>query len=111
MTKTNSTTLAIVNLIILLGGFAWINKTTGTYDPVKKIFRRNTTYRGASDIIGIYKGKYFECEVKTVYKKSKDKLSGYQILHQQNIESSGGKCFIVKDSTDFEEQFKKHFKK
>jgi penicillin-binding protein-related factor A (putative recombinase) len=46
---------------------AWKNKSTGTYDPVRKCFRRATsrfTQKGTSDIIGIVAGKMLCIEVK-----------------------------------------------
>lgn len=47
---------------------AWKNKSTGTYDPVRKCFRQNHSRwseKGTSDILGIWAGKMLCIEVKS----------------------------------------------
>lgn len=84
---------------------AWINNTTGIYDPTKKIFRKNPQIlNGVFDIVGFRKsdGKHIEVEIKT----GRDKLSPDQLQHLDELKR--GKCifFIVKDFDDFYKQFK-----
>ena len=47
----------------------WVCKTTGIFDPVKKIYRRdNSRYfrKGVPDILGIHKGRPLAIEVKSL---------------------------------------------
>lgn len=105
---TNATTNAILTLIKSYKGFAVRINTSGI--PII-INNRVTGWRpslskGHPDIDGCYMGYSFKVEVKT----GKDKLSPDQINFIKEYEGAGGKCFVVKDSQDFENQFKKYFK-
>lgn len=42
----------IVKYLKAIGIFCWVSKTGAVYDPVKKIFRANST-KGISDILGL----------------------------------------------------------
>jgi hypothetical protein len=47
---------------------AWKNKSMGTYDPVRGVYRANQSRfseKGSSDILGIYAGKMLCIEVKS----------------------------------------------
>lgn len=58
-----------VKALIATGlGHFWVQKTMGTFDPVRKVFRKNTAVRGISDICGfLFKtGRAVFIEVKWV---------------------------------------------
>ena len=83
MTRTNSTTKAIVNFLNLNGHVAHRNNTAGVFDPVAKRFHTITPEsKGVGDILCCLKGGIFlEVEVKT----GKDKLSPEQIRRRERI--------------------------
>ena len=78
--------------------FAFRVNTTGTYDPVKKIYRTMGKFqlKGTSDILGIYKGKMVAIEVKS----QKGKASIEQIAFINKINACGGIAFIARSIDD-----------
>jgi len=60
---------AILNFLSLKGIFCWINKSQGTWDPARKIFRKNNSaheIKGVADILGIMPdGRLLAIEVKS----------------------------------------------
>jgi hypothetical protein len=107
--KTNSTTSAILLLITQNYKCYGVRINTSGIPIIinnRVIGWRPSTSKGHPDIDGCYKGLSFKVEIKT----GDDKLSEDQILFISNYEKAGGKCFVVRDSADFENQFKKHFK-
>lgn len=66
----------------------WVNKTVGTAGRAR---RQGTTYRGAGDILGCYKGQHIEFEVKA----RKGVQSEWQKRHEQDIKAAGGRYFVV----------------
>lgn len=71
----------------------WPNKTVGTSGLAR---RKNTTYRGAGDIMGCYKGRHIEFEVKT----KRGTQSDDQKRHQERIEVAGGRYYVVRNIDD-----------
>lgn len=94
---------SILEYLKLRGIFVWANKTQGTYDPVRKVFRRNTTIRGVSDILGImpvksikHAGRFIALEVKT----SKGKTNPYQEQFLSKVIENGGIGEVVRSIED-----------
>lgn len=78
------------------GCFAIKINTTGIFDPVRKVYRKNTNphiHNGTSDILGLYKGSFFAIEVKV----GRNKASDAQKLFLKRILNNGGKAWITRD--------------
>lgn len=78
---------------------AWKNKSTGTYDPVKGIFRRSYSKfseKGSSDILGIYRGKMICIEVKS----AKGKLRPEQLEFLTTMQKLGAIAFVARSLED-----------
>jgi penicillin-binding protein-related factor A (putative recombinase) len=81
----------------LKGVFHWKAKTVGTYDPTKKVFRKNAGYmKGVSDILGIWQGKFFAIEVKT----PKGRVSPEQKVFLARFQEEGGIAFVARSVED-----------
>lgn len=78
-------------------GFFWRNNTTGVWDPVRKVFRKNNNLKGVSDIIGVMNGKaiFIECK-STIGKLSKD-----QKIFREMVEKNGGIFYVANDINNF----------
>jgi hypothetical protein len=83
----------------LAGFVAWNNNTTGIWDPVKKVFRKNWDPNsiGVGDVLASIKGQHVEFEIKT----GKDVQSDRQQQHQKRIIKDGGMYFEIKDIDQF----------
>ncbi len=93
---------AIMDYLKVKQIYAWVNKTQGTFDPIRKTFRRNTTKKGISDILGIMPdGRFLAIEVKSpkiklpVTAPSKMKEYADQIEFLSEITSYGGVAMMV----------------
>jgi penicillin-binding protein-related factor A (putative recombinase) len=87
-------------------GKFWMNKSTGTYDPVRKIFRKNRSkweILGVSDILGIYREKFIAIEVKS----AKGRASPEQVKFIAEINRLGGVAFIARGVEDVERELKR----
>jgi hypothetical protein len=83
---------AIVEYLQYRKIYCWINKTQGTFDPVLKIYRKGTTFKGVSDILGILPdGKFLAIEVK----KKGNYASPEQKEFIQNINLKNGIAFVA----------------
>lgn len=85
--------------VLKLSGFkVWRQNNGGVYDPVKKVYRRNSSTPGIPDIIG-YKdnGATF---VGVEIKVGKDKLSPAQVDFANGLQKSGGWYWVVKTFDD-----------
>lgn len=83
---------AIVEYLTIHGIFCWVNKTGGTYDPTKRIFRSGTTTKGIADILGILPGgKFLAIEVKI----KPNKLSPEQGIFIEAIKARGGNAIVM----------------
>ena len=101
--------------------FAWKCNTIGTFDPIKKVYRKsNNPYHinGISDILFIYKGRFCACEVKKPYISKKtmkikyrtqedlEKLaSDDQLVFINRIKENGGVAFMADSLEVFIDQF------
>jgi hypothetical protein len=87
----------------LKGIFAWKAKTTGTYDPVKKVFRKNAgQMKGVADIIGIYKKRFMAIEVKS----DKGRLSPEQKVFLRRVVEEGGLAMVARSVSDVQAKLK-----
>lgn len=78
---------------------AWKNKSMGTYDPVRKAFRRSNdrfSQKGTSDILGIWSGKMLCIEVKS----AKGRLSPEQKEFLTEMAGLGAICLLARSLDD-----------
>ncbi len=78
---------------------AWKNKSMGTYDPRKGIYRRPSgafNEKGTSDILGIWKGKMLCIEVKS----ATGKLRPEQYEFLRAMHELGAICFVARSLND-----------
>lgn len=78
---------------------AWKNKSTGTYDPIKKCFRKSHdpfSQKGTSDIIGISNGKMVCIEVKS----AKGRLTPEQQAFLSEMTNLGAIAIVARSLTD-----------
>lgn len=88
------------------GCFAFKVETNGYFDQNKGIYRkRKSKYaiRGTSDIIGVYFGKFFAFEVKSM----KGKPTPDQLVFIETVKSKGGIAGIVRSIEDALNLFQK----
>lgn len=97
-TKTNSLTKYTLRILDLSGFYVWRQNNGGVYDPIKQVFRRNSSTPGISDILGFDKktGKIIAVEIKT----GKDVLSPYQERFLNDVSKAGGYSFVVNTFED-----------
>jgi len=90
---------AILQYLHLKGIFAWVNKTQGTYDPIRKVFRRSTMTKGVADILGVVgNGKILALEVKS----ATGKLTPDQAYFLKAVEERGGVAAMVRSVREVE---------
>jgi penicillin-binding protein-related factor A (putative recombinase) len=89
---------AILEYLAARDIFAFKVKTSGTYDPVIKGFRKPGKYylKGVSDILGLYQGRFLAIEVKT----KTGRLSPVQKLFLERVKSYGGIAFVARSVED-----------
>jgi penicillin-binding protein-related factor A (putative recombinase) len=90
---------SICEYLTYMGVFFWVNSSTGIYDAKRKIFRANKSpyqKRGVPDILGIYKGKPFACEVKS----ATGRLSNEQKAFMAEYAFHGAFCFMARSVDD-----------
>ena len=78
---------------------AWKNKSTGTYDPVRRCFRKNSgpfTEKGSADILGIFHGRMLCIEVKS----AKGRLRPEQMEFLQSMADLGAICLVARSLHD-----------
>lgn len=82
------------------GFFAWTNKTQGTFDPTRKVFRKNKNQlNGVPDILGILPdGRFLGIEVK----RKPRKPGQDQIDFINKATSKGAMCFVAYSLEDVE---------
>lgn len=99
----------LINWLHLNGFYVWVNKTQGTYDPIRKVFRRSNMLKGVSDILGIIPdtGQLLAIEVKT----KTGKISEEQKEFIEHINKNGGIAFVCKSLDDLKEKMSPFLKK
>lgn len=98
MIKESQIQKAILQYLQIKGVFCFVNKTTGTFDPVRKSFRANTTHKGVSDILGIYQGRFLAVEVKS----KTGRPTPEQTKFIEDVNNEGGIAFIARGIEDIE---------
>lgn len=90
----NALTKQALKVLDLCGFHVWRQNNAAVYDPTKKVFRRNSSTPGISDIIGFHKktGQFIAVEIKV----GKDKLSPYQERFLADVIKAGGVGKVVK---------------
>lgn len=83
-------------LATVRGGFFFVVKTQGTFDPRRGVFRKNSAHRGVSDILGVYNGRMIAIEVKS----AKGKPSFHQLEFLSDVERCGGVGIIARSIED-----------
>jgi penicillin-binding protein-related factor A (putative recombinase) len=83
-------------------------KTTGTFDPKTRGFRRTGKWykKGVSDILGIYKGKFLAIEVKI----KGSYPAPNQRIFLQDVLNNGGISFVARSIEDVEQALLKQEK-
>lgn len=99
-TSSNELTKQALRALDLKGFHVWRQNNGGVFDPTKKVFRKNSSTPGISDIIGFNRktGQFVACEIKA----GKDKLSEYQIEFLENVKQSGGIALVIRGTDDVE---------
>ncbi len=91
---------AILEYLGLQGIMAWGNKNGGTFDPKKRVYRRNTTVPGISDILGVLPGgRALAIEVK----RPKPNYREPTVAQKQfikRINEAGGLAFVATSVED-----------
>ena len=96
----------IINFLRTLDIFCWVNKTQGTYDPVKRVFRRNPAMmKGVSDVLGIVGGRFLAIEVKT----DVGRVSPEQRVFLARVSTEGGIAFVARSVQDVAVNLSKFF--
>lgn len=81
----------------------WYNMSTGVFDPIRKIYRRNNSAysrNGVSDIIGVLRGGralFIEVKSKT------GRLTPDQLLFKESVERFGALFIVARSVTDVQE--------
>jgi len=105
MSATNQLTQSIIRFLNYNGFKAWRQNNGAVYSKKRDAFMKNPTHKlGIPDIIGFRKsdGKFLAIEVKT----GRDKLSIFQTMFLEDVNTAGGIAFEVRDSyEDFENKF------
>ena len=105
MTETNATTNSILDFLFRAGIFAWRSNVAPI--PIQRkgqvVGFRSGGKAGSPDVEGILPphGKYFGIEVKT----GKDSLRPSQLGFHKTARASGAMILVVKDYSDFLEQW------
>ena len=98
--SANALTQHALRVLSMKGYHVWRQPSHGVYDPVKKVFRKNSITKGRSDIIGFKKqgATIIAVEIKI----GKDKLSTEQAQFLADVNNAGGIGRVIKNMTDLE---------
>lgn len=84
------------------GIFCWSNKTQGTFDPKRKVFRTSTQLKGVPDILGVLPdGRFLGIEVK----RPGGKVSDEQVDFMVRANLRGAFAFVAYSLEDAIEKF------
>lgn len=88
---------AILEFLTLKKIFVWVSKTTGTFDPTRKVFRKNAQMmKGVADILGIFNRTPFCIEVKS----ETGRLSPDQKIFLDRFKAEGGIAIVARSVDD-----------
>lgn len=79
--------------------WAWKNPSAGYFDMKRKVFRKQRSpfaINGVSDIVGVFKGRPFFCEVKS----KTGKLLAEQKAFLERAEKEGAICIVARSVED-----------
>lgn len=91
----------ILQLLKLHGVFCWRNNNAGIFDNKTGRWRGSNSLLGASDILGIYKGKFLAIEVK----RPKGRLTQHQKDFIDRVNKEGGIGFVAYSPSDVATRF------
>ncbi len=96
--SANVLTKQVVVFLMASGFHVWRQNNGGVFDPTKKVFRRNSSTPGISDILGYEKktGKILAVEIKV----GKDTLKPHQKEFLAGVDKAGGYAFVVRTLDD-----------
>ena len=100
----------IINYLKIRNIFVWQNKTQGTFDPVKKIFRKPGKWHlnGVADILGVLPdGIFLAIEVKT----KTGRLSPHQKQFIEKVRKENGIAFVARCVDDVSKNLESYFNK
>lgn len=102
----NRLTKKAIALFHAMGFFAWRQNNNAVWDAKLKIFRKNSTRRGVSDILGYNKktAVILACEIKI----PPDKLSDDQVEFLEGIRRAGGIAVVFRSDEDLDNFYKKY---
>lgn len=95
----NQLTACIVKYITLKHGFASRISNQGTFNRRLNKYIPATSRKGLADVMGCYKGKNLNVEIKI----GRDKQSEAQKKVQTEVTASGGLYFVAHNFSDFKE--------
>lgn len=100
ITTTGQLTAYAVKVFTQAGYKCWRENTTGVWDAKAKAFRKSSTLKGKSDIIGFHRetGRFLACEIKV----GADRLSPEQKDFLLEVGQAGGLALVVKHGNDLE---------
>ena len=103
-TSANVLTQHALRILALKGYYCWRQNNAAIYDSEKKVYRKNSTKKGVSDIIGFHRhtGRFVAVEIKA----GKDRLSEEQEAFLELVKTSGGVSLVVRNSEDLEKIIK-----
>lgn len=90
---------SIIQYLKINNAFCWVNLSTGIWDPKIGKFRKMNGYgarKGVSDILGIYKNRFFAIEVKV----PGGKATLDQEYFIQDVIKHGGIAFVARSIDD-----------
>lgn len=100
----------ILHYLALRQVFAFKVKTVGTFDPIRKKFRRSAANykKGVADILGIYQGKFLAIEVKRPEARDDagkiiqraGTLSNHQRAFLEDVKAQGGIAVVARSWGD-----------
>ena len=96
----NALTQMALKTLPLCGFVVWRQNNGGVYDPTKKVFRRNSSTPGISDILCYQKKtvKIIAIEIKV----GRDKVSWQQTEFLKGINDNGGIAHVVRTPEELE---------
>lgn len=94
----NQLTQYALKVLSFKGWHVWRQNSSGLWDPTKKVFRRNSSTPGISDIIGFNRstGQFIAVEVKV----GRDKLRPEQERFLADVAKAGGVAAVVRSADD-----------
>lgn len=94
----NQLTQYALKVLSFKGWHVWRQNQASVWDPTKKVFRRNSSTPGISDVIGFNRstGQFIAVEVKV----GRDKLRPEQEQFLADVAKAGGVAAVVRSAND-----------